>query len=59
MAKKKETPINKIPIPNELHIKTCSICKGKPKVSPINLPDFDGEKCDDCFHVISFKKKKK
>lgn len=57
MAKKKELPINKIPIPNILHVKTCKICKGKPEISEINLPDFEGEKCETCYHVISWKKK--
>lgn len=55
---KKPLPINKVPIPNKLHVKTCKICKGNPEKTPINLPDFEGEKCETCYHVISWKKKK-
>jgi hypothetical protein len=32
--------------------------KGIPaKKSPINLPDFTGEKCDECYIVLNYKKK--
>ena len=58
MAKtKKEIPINKVPLLNVLTVPTCKTCNGNPPITPINLPDFEGTKCDTCFHVITFKKK--
>lgn len=57
MAKTKTVPINKIPIPNKIKIKTCKECKGKPPEEDINLPDFEGKKCSICYHPISWKKK--
>lgn len=58
MAKKKELPINKIPLNNVLRVKNCKECKGNPPKEPINLPDFEGEKCATCYHPLTWKKKK-
>ena len=45
----------------EKRIQNCEWCKGQPETEPINLPDFEGEKCanPECYEVISYEKIKK
>lgn len=39
-------------------IRKCDKCGGKPeKTEPINLPDFEGEKCSECLLVVNWKEK--
>lgn len=52
-------PVNKLPIPNELHVKTCKVCKGKPIEKPFDTGKHIGIACEECYHVISWKLKPK
>lgn len=38
-------------------VKDCTTCNGDPDISPLNLPQFGGTKCDTCFRVLSYFKK--
>ena len=47
---KKEKPNN---------IKDCKECNGEPITSELNLPEFEGVKCEDCYLILSYRKKQK
>lgn len=38
-------------------IEVCKICKGKPKVTPFDIPEYSGIKCDTCFEIINYEQK--
>lgn len=43
-------------VDRQFRISACEKCGGNPDTSPLNLPGFQGVKCNECFEVLTYKK---